>query len=241
MARYEDLSVTLLRVSEIVYNPRSGSTVPSGSTTGFLLGAGTSSAMITDSTPAGSAIKTYINYTGTTGRYTGIWSANYLNAAWASSTQGAGIYAIRGEAGNKASTTMTMSSNQGYLAGVQGKLAINGTTAGNWYLTAGLFQVQNGASAVFGSGAAMYGIWIDNQASGAAWPSGASYMVNITNNGGAVDSFFYFYGNNATTYFAEFGACSGAISASGAGGGTSKYLKCLVDGVAYSILIKSDA
>jgi len=39
----------------------------------------------------------------------------------------------------------------------------------------------------------------------------------------------------------NFGSAPGFIADAGAGGGTSKYLKCLIDGVAYSILVKSDA
>lgn len=251
MARYENLNVTTLNVNKITPMRVSNSfpanvldltgVTPGTGTTGFIIKAGTSAAMLTDSNAGGSAIKCYVNYTGTTGRYTGLWMANYFNADWTSATQGAGIYAIRGEAGQKAATTMTMSSNQGYVAGVQGKLTINGTTAGSWYMCAGLFQVQNATTASFGSGAQVYGIWVDNQASGENWPSGASHMINVTNNGGTLDNFMYFYGNNNVSYFAQFGACAGAVSDSGAGGSTSKYLKCKIDGVAYSILIKSDA
>ena len=239
MARYEDLSVDLLRVNKIQWMNRAGASAPVGSTNGFIIASGNSTTPIVDSTPAGSAIKVYVSPTGTTGRYTGIW-VNTTLGTFTSATQGAGAYAIRGETGVSASKTFTMSSNQGYLAGVQGKLSVAGTTVGNMYMTAGFFQMQTGASAVFSAGSALYGLWVDNQAGGAAGPSN-SYMVNITNNGGTITSFLYFYGNNATTYFAQFGACAGAISASGAGGGTSKYLKCLIDGVAYSILIKSDA
>ncbi|MFA5166716.1 MAG: hypothetical protein WC449_05525 [Candidatus Paceibacterota bacterium] len=39
----------------------------------------------------------------------------------------------------------------------------------------------------------------------------------------------------------EFDSSTGVIADSGAGGGTSKYIKCLINGVAYSVLIKSDA
>lgn len=42
-------------------------------------------------------------------------------------------------------------------------------------------------------------------------------------------------------YFAVFDSATGVIADTGAGGGTSKYLKCLIGGTAYSILIKSDA
>lgn len=249
MARYENLNVTNLNVKKIT-PIRSGSAWPASvmdltgvtagtGTGGFIIKAGTSSAMLTDANAGGAGIKLYINYTGTTGRYTGIWSANYLNATWTSATQGAGIYSIRGEVGQKASTTMTMSSNAGFMAGVQGKILINGTTAGSWYMCAGLFQVQNGGSAVFGSGAQLYGIWVDNQV-GANWPT-TSHMVNITNNGGTITNFFKLYGGNQVSYVFDFDTCGGCVSDSGSGGSTSKYLKCKIDGVAYSILIKSDA
>jgi hypothetical protein len=251
MARYENLNVTTLNVNKIT-PMRTGSSfpvnvldltgvTPGTGTTGFIIKAGTSAAMLTDANAGGAAIKCYINYTGTTGRYTGLWMANYLNADWTSATQGAGIYSIRGEVGQKAATTMTMSSNQGYMAGVQGKISVNGTTAGSWYMCAGLFQVQCATTATFGAGAQLYGIWVDNQASGEAWPVGGSHMINVTNNGAAIDDFMYFYGGNSVSYVFQFSTCGTCVSDSGAGGSTSKYLKCTIDGVAYSILIKSDA
>lgn len=41
--------------------------------------------------------------------------------------------------------------------------------------------------------------------------------------------------------FLNLGSATGCIADTGAGGGTSKYLKCKINGTAYSILIKSDA
>jgi hypothetical protein len=146
------------------------------------------------------------------GRSTTLRIESLLNTADAFTAQGSGLYTIRGLAGVKASSTFKGSANQGYIAGVQGKLYLAGAlgdgNSGGIYSCAVLAQIQTTGAATFGADAQVYGLWVDNQAGGVNLPA-TSHLVNITNNGGTVTNFFKLYGGNQVSYLMDIDTVGG--------------------------------
>jgi hypothetical protein len=196
--------------------------------------AGSSGTPITDSSVSGSLVELRVNPTGITGRYNAL-RVEAL-AAPATDASPVGIYAIRGVTGVKSGKTTT-GTTASYFAGVQGKLDFAGTMgnsgSGSIYATPVLAQV--GPLGTYGSEVQVYGLWVDNQR--ATNTEGLFYMVNITNNGGTVDSVFKIYGNNATLLFADIATIGGGMGVVGAGTYSTAdgYLNIKVEGSSYRI------
>ena len=204
---------------------------------------GTSGTHATDETSGGNTIGIFVDPSSTTAaRYTTADIESLLSTQ-TFTIQGAGLYTIRGVAGLKTGAHYYGSANQGYLAGVQGKLTMTSTSilgngsSGGIYAASVLAQMQFTAGATFGADVNMSGLWIDNQV-GAALPS-ASQMLNITNNGGSVTTMVHMYGNNAITNVFSFETMDGSIITAASLTGTIKVLKCLIDGTTYYLPLYS--
>jgi len=205
---------------------------------------GTSSTALTDATVGAGPIQLFVNPTITNGaRYTTVRVESLLAGTDTFTTQGSGLYTIRGLAGVATGKTFKGSANQGYVAGVQGKLQISGTlgdnNSGGIYSAAVIAQIAT-AGGAFGSDAQVYGLWVDNQSGGVALPT-LSHMVNITNNGGAVTNFFKLYGNNAVAQFMNVDTCGGALETTFTGNASKQVraLKVVVDGVQYYLPLQN--
>ena len=176
----------------------------------------------TSTTPTESAvvgdkvIGSYCNPTLTNGaKNYNIIAESYLAMTDTFTTQGSGLYTIRGLAGTKSGKTFKGSANQGYIVGIQGKLDNKGVigdgNSGGIYAAAGLSQV--GGAGTYGADAQLYGHWIDFQ-SGMGAPPATAHMLNITNNSGqTVRDAIKVYGGNGTTYLMDLDTCGGMIGA----------------------------
>lgn len=173
-------------------------------------------------------------------RSTTIRVESLLACTDAFTAQGSGLYTGRFLAGVKTAKTFKgVAPAQGYLAGVQGKLAIAGTlgdgNSGGIYACAVLAQMDLTGGA-FGADAQVYGLWVDNQAGGANGPT-LSHMVNITNNGGNITNFFKLYGNDKVAVFIDIDApgASVVIGTTSYGSNADGYLLAKVRGDSYKI------
>lgn len=197
------------------------------------LNTGTSATPVNNSTANGSALQLWVNPTATTGRFNALRVESLAAPATA---QPVGCYAIRGVTGVKTGLTVG-GATASYFAGVQGKLDFAGTLgnggAGSIYAAAVLAQI--GTSGTYGAETQLYGLWVDNQ--GATGTEALRYLVNITNNGGVVDSVFKVYGNNACVLFADLETIGGGMGVVGAGTYSTAdgYLNIKVNGSAYRI------
>jgi len=200
---------------------------------------GTTGTHATDATSGGSSLALYIDPTAAiAARYTTVRVESLLSAQ-IFTTQGAGLYTIRGLAGVKAASTYKGSANQAFLAGVQGKLTmaadsvLGDNASGGIYACAVLAQIQAAVGATFGTDAQVYGLWVDNQV-GAALPT-LSHLLNLTNNGGAITNLIHGYGNNAVSYFMTLETMGSAVVAATGVSTISKSLKIKIDGTTYYI------
>jgi len=200
---------------------------------------GSSGSHATDATSGGSALALYVDPTAAiAARFTTLRAESLLNSQ-IFTTQGAGLYTIRGLAGVKAASTYKGSANQAFLAGVQGKLTmaadsvLGDNASGGIYACAVLAQLQLAAGAIFGTDAQVYGLWVDNQV-GAALPT-LSHLLNLTNNGGAITNLIHGYGNNAVSLFMTLETMGAAVVAATGVSTISKALKIKIDGTTYYI------
>jgi hypothetical protein len=209
-----------------------------GSLPEAVLGDGRNGSPSTDPQVNGSALQIWVNPTALSGRY----NAFRVEALAApSSPSPSGVYAIRGLAGSASGKTIT-GTTQTYVAGLQGKLtsegAIGNNGSGSVYACAVLAQVNAGAG-TYGSETQVYALWVDNQRPTAG--EGVFYMVNITNNGGAIDHVFHVYGNNniAGQFFSLETMGSAIVAITGNASHQTKALLVTIDGVQWYLPLQS--
>lgn len=114
-----------------------------------------------------------------------------------------------------------------YLSGVRGYLEVNGASVSSAAGVRGMIDVPSGATIATSCYASAF-MACSNDLGGTH--DGKAVALHVPNPvSGTWDAFL------------ALGDATGCIADTGAGGGTSKYLKVLLNGVAYSILVKSDA
>jgi len=114
-----------------------------------------------------------------------------------------------------------------FLAGVRGYVEVAGASISSATGVRGMIDVPSGATIAAGCYASAFQA-SSNDLGGTH--AGKAAVMHVNNPvAGTWDAFL------------AIDAACGALADTGAGGGTSKYLKVLLGGVAYSILVKSDA
>lgn len=217
---------------------------------------GSAAAPVIDAVDGGSAVEIYVNPTAQIAagsQYKTLRVESYLRPfptnnqpLAAFTTQGAGLYTVRGLAGVAKGYTFAGSANQGYLAGVQGKLdnkgVIGDNNSGGIYACAGLSQVSGAGT--YGTDAQLYGHWIDLQAGMGALPT-TTHMLNMTNNSGqTVANGIYLYGGNGVTNFFNLSTCGGMVGAKVDDDKTYAHYRpvsVMIDGVQGWILVGFDS
>jgi hypothetical protein len=115
----------------------------------------------------------------------------------------------------------------GYLSGVRGYVEVSGASVSSCAGVRGMVDVPSGATIAASNYASAF-MACSNDLGGTH--TGKAVVMHVPNPvAGTWDAYL------------ALDASTGCIADSGAGGATSKYLKVLLGGVAYSILVKSDA
>lgn len=126
-----------------------------------------------------------------------------------------------------------------YMWGVQGQLHFtNGSIITCSQIAAGRFVLTADANPTVTSGL-IAGVYVDNLvATDLNGGAGYSDLIRLANHGGIMDNAIDIYGPN-TTYFVRFNGCEigGCISTNATTSGTSRKIKCDVDGTPYYINI----
>jgi len=193
-------------------------TVPTG-TDGGILKAGTSGGHL-EAASAGGQLHLFVDNAATSG------SNRVVRVETLSSGTSTALknYAIRGTAGIKTAVT---AASGAWCIGVQGKIENAGALVEGTTSAAVLAQIGNGGT--YGSGAILYGAWIDNQL--AATPtSDNTWMLGITNT--VADCVF-------TGMIRAYGAASYLLDLEPtAGGWTNSTATCSTEGGMIAVLVQ---
>jgi hypothetical protein len=131
---------------------------------------------------------------------------------------------------------------QSWISGVLGSVAIEGVVNGTAVTVTGTYGgLGNMVGATLTEVANMSAVWADSQATQVPTTGDAQLLLLTVSGSATLDQAIKVTGAAKLTNFLKIDVADGCVTSTALSGGTSQYLKVVVDSVAYTILMTRDS